>query len=286
MTKGRSKVSFRLKILQGGDLKDMLIVGERINTSRHAIEPAVKNRDKDLILQVAREQIAAGASFVDVNAGTLVDEEPEALKWLVQTIQSEIDVSLCIDSPNPLAIEAALKVHKGKAMVNSVTAEEERFERIASLVKDYGASVVALCMDGVEIPQGAQGRFEVASVLVERLTSMGIPIEDIYIDPLVQPISTGAESGLVVLETISQIMEGFKGIHTICGLSNISFGLPSRKLLNQTFLVMCMMAGLDSAILDPLDNRIMALIKAGNAILAKDEFCLEYITAYRDGKFE
>lgn len=264
----------------------MLIVGERINTSRKAIEPAVRERDAEFIRKVAREQVAAGATFVDVNAGTLVGEEPEALKWLVETIQSAIDVPLCIDSPNPVAIEAALKVHKGKAMINSITAERERFEGIAPLVKEYGCSVVALCMDDRGMPESAEDRFRIASELVERLTQMGIPQGDIYIDPLVRPISTGSNNGLLVIDTIRKVMEGFDGVHTICGLSNISFGLPARRLLNQAFLIMCMTAGLDAVILDPLDDRLMALLAAGRALLDKDEFCMDYIAAHKAGRLE
>lgn len=264
----------------------MLIVGERINTSRKAIAPAVRERNTEFIQKVAKEQVAAGATFIDVNAGTLVDDEPEALKWLVQTVQSAIDVPLCIDSPNPIAIGAALKVHKGKAIINSITGEKERFQSIAPLVKEYGASVVALCMDDRGMPENIEERFNIAENIVEQLAQMGIPQRDIYIDPLVRPISTGSDNGLVAIETIRRVMQGFDGVHTICGLSNVSFGLPERKLLNQAFLIMCMTAGLDAVILDPLDNHLMALVAASRALLNKDEFCMDYIAAYKAGRLE
>lgn len=264
----------------------MLIVGERINTSRKAIEPAVKARDVEFIQNEAKNQVACGAAYVDVNAGTLVSEEPEALVWLVQTVQAAVDVPLCIDSPNPVAIEAALKVHKGQAMVNSITAEKERYNSIVPLVKEYGCKIVALCMDDSGMPDTSEDRFRIASTLVDNLTGDGIERDDIYIDPLVRPISTGADFGIIVLDTIKRIMTELEGVHTICGLSNISFGLPTRKLLNRTFLVMAMTCGLDAAILDPTDKEMMALVIAGRALLGKDEFCMDYLTAHREGKFE
>lgn len=264
----------------------MLIVGERINTSRKAIEPAVRARDVEFIQNEARNQVASGATYVDVNAGTLVSEEPEALAWLVQTVQAVVDVPLCIDSPNPIAIEAALKVHKGRAMVNSITAERERYSAIVPLVKEYGCKIVALCMDDSGMPETGEQRFEIARKLVEDLARDGVEEERIYIDPLVRPVSTGADFGVIVLDTIRRVTTELDGVHTICGLSNISFGLPTRKLLNRTFLVMAMTAGLDAAILDPTDREIMALVIASEALLGKDDFCMNYITAQREGKLD
>lgn len=264
----------------------MLIVGERINTSRKAIEPAVKARDVEFIQNEARSQVSSGATYVDVNAGTFVSEEPEALVWLVKTVQSAVDVPLCIDSPNPAAIEAALKVHTGTAMVNSITAEKERYSSIVPLVKEYGCKIVALCMDDSGMPETGEQRFGIACKLVEDLTRDGIEKDSIYIDPLVRPISTGADFGVIVLDTIRKITTELSGVHTICGLSNISFGLPTRKLLNRTFLVMAMTGGLDAAILDPTDKEIMALVIASRALLGKDDFCMNYITAQREGKLD
>jgi len=264
----------------------MLIVGERINTSRKAIQPAVESRDAEFIIDAAKKQFEAGAHFIDANAGTLLEGEPDALEWLVTTIQGAIDAPICIDSPNPEAIKRALKVHKGQAMINSITAEKARFEGIAPLVKEYGAKVIALAMGDGGIPSNAEGRVVVAKELIQNLTAMGIKLENIYVDPLVYPVANGGEYGKAVLDTIRTVKAEYPGVHAICGLSNVSHGLPIRKLLNQAFLVMCIEAGLDAAIIDPLDQRLMSLVYASEAITGCDEYCAEYLTAARAGKFE
>lgn len=264
----------------------MIIVGELINASRKEIAMAVGKRDEHIIRDIAIKQVEAGANYVDVNAGTELKNEPEALEWLVKTVQSAVNVPLCIDSPDPEALEVALKAHNGKAMINSITAETERYNRVAPLVKKYGCSIVALCMDDKGMPANASERFRIAEHLVDKLTNDGIPLDDIYLDPLVYPIGTGTKNGIDVLETIREINRQLVGVHTICGLSNVSFGLPLRKLLNQTFLVLCMGAGMDGVILNPLEKRIMSLLRAAMALLNKDEFCMNYITAYREGKLE
>lgn len=265
----------------------MIIVGERINTSRKAIAPAVEAKDGTLIQQEAVKQLEAGAQYIDVNCGTMVDEEPEYLEWLVQTVQEATGGGLCsLDSPNPAALERALQAHRGKPLINSITAEKERLEAILPLVRDYKTGIVALAMDDQGMPETAGERFEIAAYLVERLTKTGVALDDIYLDPMVRPVSTGGHYGRVVFETISRIKREFPGIHTICGLSNISYGLPARKLINHTFLVMATMAGLDAAILDPLDKRLISLLYASEVLLERDEYALNYISAFREGKLE
>lgn len=264
----------------------MLIVGERINTSRKAIQPAVENRDADFIIDTAKSQVEAGANYIDANAGTLLSGEPDALEWLVQTIQGAVDAPICIDSPNPAAIERALAVHKGQPMINSITGEKERFEGIAPLVKHYGAKVIALAMGDDGIPENAVGRVTVARRVIDDLTGMGVPLCDIYVDPLVYPVANGSQYGMAVLETIRTVKGEYPGIHALCGLSNVSHGLPIRKLINQAFLAMCVEAGLDAAIIDPLDQRLMSLVFASEAIIGCDEYCVNYLTAAREGKFE
>lgn len=264
----------------------MLIVGERINTSRKNIAPAVESRDADFIIDAAKKQYEAGAGYIDVNAGTMFNDEPESLEWLVKTVQGAIDVPLTLDSPNPVALERALKAHKGKAMINSITAETDRYEKILPLVKEYGTKVIALAMGETGIPTDAEGRLVVARQLIDNLVKEGVSLDDIYVDPLVYPIATGSSYGAAVLDTIKTVMTEYPGIHTVCGLSNISHGLPVRKLLNQAFLVMCMTSGLDAAIIDPLDQRLMSLIYASEALLGRDDYCAEYLTAARENKFE
>jgi 5-methyltetrahydrofolate--homocysteine methyltransferase len=268
-------------------VNELIIVGERINSSRKAIAPAIADRDQQLIAREADLQIAAGASYIDVNCGTLMEKEPETLEWLVKTVQNSTGGSLCsIDSPNPIALERALKVHQGKPLVNSITGEHQRLAAILPLIRDYKTSVVALAMDDNGMPETAEERFKIAADLVNQLTKVGIQLSDIYLDPMVRPVSTGSHYGRVVFETIKKVNQEFPGIHTICGLSNISFGLPARKLLNQTFLIMSMMAGLDSAILDPLDKRLMSLLRAAEVLLEQDDYALNFIAAYREEKLE
>lgn len=262
----------------------MLIIGERINTSRKGIASLVEARDEQSIAAMAREQKDAGADFIDANCGTLLGQEAESLEWLVQTIQIQVETPVSLDSPNPEAIRRALAVHQGKALVNSISMEKERLSGLLPLIKEHQCAVVALAMDDSGIPEDAEARYAVASRLVEQLTGVGLSLEDIYVDPLVQPISTGENSGLMVIETIRRVKESFPGIHMVCGLSNISYGLPERKLLNQAFLLLAMEAGLDAAILDPMDQRLMSLVTAGEALLGKDAYCRNYLTAYRAGK--
>lgn len=265
----------------------MIIVGEKINTSLKGVTEAVKNRDTAFIQQRAIEQVENGADYIDVNCGTLVNEEVEALSWLVEIVQQVVNKPCCIDSPNPRAIEAALKVHKGKAMVNSITAEENRYSEIVPLVKEYQSGIVALVMnDECGISEDAAKRIEIGMGLIDRLDRDGIPIEDIYIDPLIQPISTSSDMGMVSLETIKGIKAVYPEVHFMCGLSNVSFGLPKRGLLNRTFLVLCMMAGLDGAILDPGNKQMMAMISAAEALLNKDEYTMNYLQAFRRGLLE
>lgn len=261
----------------------MLIVGERINTTRKSIDAAVEARNTSAILEEAKKQVESGAELIDVNAGTRIKTEVADMEWLVNTIQAALDNRLCIDSPNPEAIKMGLKLAKRKALVNSITAEAERIKIIMPLVKDHGTSVVALAMDESGMPKTGEDRHRVAQKIMDMIAEYNIPMDDIYFDPLVQPVSSSPEQGLAVLEGIRLIKASFPDAHIICGLSNISFGLPERKLLNRTFLPMAMLAGLDAAIMDPTDKMLMSNLYASCAILSQDEFCLRYISAWRKG---
>ena len=262
----------------------MLVVGEKINTSRKAVEEAVEKRDAGFIRQLARRQLEAGAHYIDVNCGTFVRNEPELLSWLVREVQEELDgFPLCIDSPNHQAVEAALQVHKGTAMLNSISGEKERFAALAPLVVKHGCKVVVLCMDDSGIPPDAATRYNIVSRVIDDLAGMGVAEDDIYVDPLIQPISVDTKNGLAAAETIRMVRDSYPGAHAVCGLSNISFGLPERKLLNQAYLVVCAAYGLDAVILDPEDRRMMALVHAAGALLDRDPYCGNYLKAYRRG---
>lgn len=262
----------------------MLIVGERINTTRKSIDAAVSARDAEVIRNEVKSQLEAGAGAIDVNTGTRLKTEVADMEWLVNTIQEALDCRLCIDSPNPAAISAGLKLCKQKALVNSITGEKERISAIMPMVKEFGASVVALTMDEAGMPKTGHDRQRIAAKIIDMISKYNIPMDDVYFDPLIQPIGSNSDQGIAVLEGIRLIRSSFPNAHIICGLSNISYGLPERKLLNRTFLPMAMSAGLDAVILDPTDKLLMATVLAGCALLAQDEFCLNYISSWRQGK--
>lgn len=264
----------------------MLVVGERINSSRKHIELAIREKDAHLITKEARDQVEAGAHLIDVNTATLMEGEVESLKWTIQLIQDSVDVPICIDSPNTVAVSEVLPLCKEKPMLNSITGEEERYAKLIPLIQEYRPNVVGLCMDAGGVPHSKEDRIRIASDLIGRLTKDEVPIGDIYIDPVVTPVSTDTRYGMAVLEAIEGIMKAFPEVHTICGLSNVSYGLPNRKQVNWVFLVMAMTRGLDAVILDPCDRQIMANLITTSTILGKDDFCMNYLTAYREGKFD
>lgn len=262
----------------------MIIIGEKINTSRKAIRPAVESKDAAAIQDIAKRQVEAGAHYIDVNCGTFPFREPELLEWLVNTVQEAVSQPLCIDSPNPEALEAALKANKnGKPLINSITAEKQRYEEIVPLVKEYKAKVLALCMSDAGMPETSAERLQVAEQLMADLERDGVAPENVFFDPLIKPISVDGEYGFQALETIAGIAAWNKGVHITCGLSNISFGLPHRALLNRTFLVMAMERGLDSALIDPLDREIIKSIKTAEVLLNRDAYGMEYLKASRAG---
>jgi 5-methyltetrahydrofolate corrinoid/iron sulfur protein methyltransferase len=264
----------------------MLIIGEKINSSIPFTKKAIENRDTDYIRKLASDQAAAGAHMIDVNAGTFVDEEVDIIRWLVQIVQDVTDVPLCIDSPNPAALKAALPLIRRKALVNSISLEKDRYNGILPVVKDFGTSVVALCMDDEGIPKDADKRIAIACRLAEKLNAEGIATSDIYFDVLVQPISVDDTFGMASLNAVKGIRERIPGAHTTGGVSNISFGLPERKLLNNVYTAAMISAGMDTLIIDPLDRRLMASIAAAKALTGQDEFCDEYLTAYRSGRLK
>ncbi|MCK4839968.1 MAG: methyltetrahydrofolate cobalamin methyltransferase, partial [Desulfobulbaceae bacterium] len=257
----------------------MIVVGELINASRKSIAAAIEKGDEAAIRKVARDQAESGAHYIDVNAGIFLDKEPDYLKWLVTNVQEVVDIPCCIDSPNPKAIEAALHVHKGAARMNSISLEKNRYESLLPLVAGTDLKVVALCTSDEGIPKTTEDRMAIADKLVNGLLQKNVPMDNIYVDPLVQPISTNDKFGIEFLNTVEKIMTTFKGIHTICGLSNISYGLPDRKILNQVFLIMAITKGLDSAVIDPLDRILMANILTAEALKGEDRFCRNYIKA-------
>ncbi len=265
----------------------MLIIGEKINTSRKSMGRAVEERDSGAVQEEALRQVHAGAQMLDVNCGTVsADAEPEILAWLVETVQSVVDVPLCVDSPNPRALTRAMAVHRGKPMINSISGEGARYEQVLPMVKQYGASVVALGMDDRGIPQNKDQAREVGVTLVERLLGDGVSLDDIYFDPLVRSVATNQQAVVECLQLMHELRSRFARLHFVSGLSNVSFGLPERRHLNRAFVVMSIGNGLDTVIMDPLDSTMMALILAAEALMNKDRFCMNYIKAYNQGKLK
>ena len=252
----------------------MRIVGERINTSRKLINEAVEKRDAAHIAGEAKKQAEAGAHFIDVNAGSRIGSEMDDVAWLVEIVEGAVETPLSLDSPDPKVLLAMSKRAKKKPMINSTTAEKPRFEEMIPVFREREIDIVALCMDERGIPASVDQALENASFLVKNLTRMGIPLQNIHLDPMIQPISVSKDNGLLALETIRRLHAEFPGVQTICGLSNVSFGLPNRFLINRTFVVLCLGAGLDGAIIDPLDKKIMTDIVVAEALTGKDEYCL------------
>ena len=262
----------------------MLLVAERINTSRKRINAAVSDRDERFIRKEASRQAAAGATHIDVNAGTSVEKEANDLRWLVETVQAEVDLPLCIDTASAEALTGALALAIKTPIVNSITGETERKDRILPAVIDSGADVVALTMDDAGLPEDLAGRMKVARELVKELEAAGVKQSRIHFDPLIRPISTNPEQAMTACEAVRALREEFPGAGSICGLSNVSFGLPKRKLLNRTYLAMMVAAGIKGVIIDPTEPGMMGALHAARALAGDDEYCMEYITADREGR--
>jgi 5-methyltetrahydrofolate--homocysteine methyltransferase len=262
--------------------RPFVVIGERINpTGRTLLAEEMKNGDFSRIEADALAQVAAGAQMLDVNAGVPLADEPALMAQVVELIQSLTEAPLAIDSSVVDALEAGLKVYKGKALLNSVTGEEERLETVLPLVKKHGCAVVAICNDDSGISTDIDVRFEVAKKIVNRAADHGIPACDVVVDPLVMPAGAMPGAGVQALELIGRIRNELR-VNTTCGASNISFGLPNRKGLNPTFLAMAIAAGMTSAITNPLEPSLMQAVLGANVIMDHDELCMNWISANRD----
>ena len=259
-----------------------VIIGERINpTGRKILAEEMKNGDYSRVESDALAQVAAGAHMLDVNAGIPLADEPRILAEAVQLVQSITDVPLSIDSSIVEALEAGLAVYQGKALVNSVTGEDEVLERVLPLVAKYKAAVVAISNDETGISEDPNVRFAVAKKIVERAADYGIPCSDIVVDPLVMPIGAINTAGVQVMALVRQLREELK-VNTTCGASNVSFGLPNRNGINAAFLTMAMGAGMTSAITSPLHPEVMQAVRGGDVMMGHDPDCRNWIHAYRE----
>ena len=274
-------ISSKSKTVIIGPDRPFTIIGERINpTGRKLLAKEMAVGDLSRVESDALAQMAAGAHILDVNAGIPLIDEPAVLAEAIQLVQSITDAPISIDSSIVAALQRGLEVVEGKALVNSVTGEDERLERVLPLVKKYGAAVIAICNDETGISEDPDVRFEVAKKIIERAMDHGIPKEDVIVDPLIMPIGAIPTAGRQVFQLLRRIREEL-GVNTTGGASNVSFGMPNRHAINAHFLSMAMAHGLTSAITNPMDDVLKQAILAGNLLLGHDENAMAWIQANR-----
>ncbi len=263
----------------------MIIIGEKINGSIPSIAEAIANRDADLIKQRTIAQANANATFIDCCASVPEAEEVETLKWMIDCIQEVTDLPISVDSPSPDVLLEAYKFCKRPGLINSVSMEGDKIDKIFPVIADTDWQVVALCSDDTGIPKTAADRLRVFNNIMAKAKEYGIKPSRLHIDPLVEMLCTSEDGIAMNEEVIGTIREQYPDIHITAAVSNISFNLPVRKILNMSFTVLAMKAGLDSAILDPTNRDMLGIILATEAMLGMDDFCMEYIDAYREGLF-
>lgn len=258
-----------------------VIIGERINpTGRKKVLAALQQGDFDTVRQDAIDQVAAGAAVLDVNAGVPGADEAALLAQVMQAVMDVVDVPLCIDTADPEALEAALSLYGGKALINSVNGEERSLNNVLPLAKEHGAAVIALCMDDGGIPESAEARLKVAGKIIARAAQQGIPLEDVIIDPLALTMGADSNAGRIALDTIAMVVREF-GSNVTMGASNISFGMPDRKYINATFIAMAIHAGLTCPITNPLEEIVRTAVLAADLAMGRDEYGMNWIRAFR-----
>jgi 5-methyltetrahydrofolate--homocysteine methyltransferase len=274
-----TKVSSLSKEVIIGDNQPTVLIGERINpTGKKKLAEALKAGDLEIVRKEALAQTQAGADIIDVNVGAFGIDEAALLPKAVQTVMETVDTPLCLDSSNPDALEAALKVYKGKPLVNSVTGEERSLKRVLPLIKEYGAAVIGLLQDDDGIPKDTEGRVRVAHKIVERAEAAGIPREDLVIDCLAFAVGAEPASGVAVVEAVRRIRAEL-GVNMTMGASNVSFGLPDRELINNAFVVIATAAGATCLIVDTA--KVRPIILASDLVLGRDKRARRYVEAYR-----
>jgi 5-methyltetrahydrofolate--homocysteine methyltransferase len=268
------------QVLIGPD-QPFVIIGERINpTRRKKFAETMAQGDFSLVQEDAQKQVAAGAQVLDVNAGIPGGDEPALLRAAVEAVTQVVQVPLCLDSANPDALQAALEIYPGKALINSTTAEETMMGRVLPLVKKYGAVVIGVITDETGIPATPQARLEAARKLVERADQFGIPAEDVVIDCLALTVSADHNAARVTLDSLQLVQEEL-GVNLSLGASNVSFGLPDRKIINTAYLALAIGRGLTAAITDPTVPEVRTTLLACDTLMGHDEFAMGWIKAYR-----
>ena len=262
----------------------MIIIGEKINGAIPSVGEAIKKRDRAFIANLVKLQVEAGVDYLDVCAGTSPEEELDALTWLINIVQEETDCPLCVDSPDPCILKAVLPLCKKPGIINSVSGEGDKCDVIFPVMRGNEWSVIALTCDNDGIPMETDKKVQIAVSIVEKAAAYNISPDRIYIDPLVMSLATVNDSMLRFMEAVRRIKQLYPTIKTTSGLSNISFGMPYRKVINQNFLTLALSVGMDSAIVDPTNRDLVATIYAAEALLGRDPHCRRYNKAYRAGK--
>jgi 5-methyltetrahydrofolate--homocysteine methyltransferase len=260
----------------------MIIVGELINMTRRPVAQAWKERDEQAIASLARRQADAGADYIDVNSGA-PGEEAECMAWLVEVVQKAVDLPLSIDTSHPGALERALDKTQKAPLINSISAEKDRWSSFLPLLKGVACRVVGLLVGDGGLPKTTEDRMKNAAFLLGKLGQAGFAEEDIFFDPCVMAVSTDPSAGAGCLDALRALERQWPRTHRIAAVSNVSFGLPARSLLNRTFLGLAIGSGLDTVILNPVDAGMVQAIRATEALLGKDGYCREYLQAYRQG---
>jgi 5-methyltetrahydrofolate--homocysteine methyltransferase len=274
-----TKVASIAKEVLIGDERPTVLIGERINpTGKKKLAAALQAGDLTLVKREALAQVQAGADILDVNVGAAGIDEVVLLPKAVQAVMDVVDVPLCLDSSNPQALAAALRVYKGKALINSVTGEEASLQQVLPLVKEHGAAVIGLAMGDEGIPNQASRRVEIARHIIERSEALGIPKEDVIIDCLTLTVGADSQAGSATLDTVRQIKSEL-GVNLTLAASNISFGMPDRELLNGIFLAMAIASGITCAIVDVA--KVRPIVLAADLALGRDDYGMRYIRAFR-----
>jgi 5-methyltetrahydrofolate--homocysteine methyltransferase len=262
--------------------KPTVVIGERINpTGRKQVLAAFLAGDFKIARTDALAQVNAGAQMLDVNAGVPGADEPALLKQVLQTVMAVTDVPLCIDTADPEALAAALAIYKGKALINSCNGEERSLKNVLPIAREFGAAVIGLCMDDDGIPETPEDRLRVAGKIINRACQLGIPVEDVVIDPLALTMGADSNAGNIALQTIGLLVKEF-GVNVTMGASNISFGMPDRPYINSAFIAMGIHAGLTCPITNPLVTQVITAVLAADLSVGRDSYGQRWIKAYRN----
>jgi len=263
------------------------VIAERINMTRKRIKKEVWDRNEGFVVEEVKKQEAAGATHIDVNAGGDPSKEVDDMKWLVEVVSGATELPISFDSAKPEALRTGLEIcNREGSIINSITAEKDRVDSILPLVVEYNTSVVALTMDDSGMPEDLEGRLKITDDLVKIAADAGVGLGRVHFDHLIRPASTNPGQAVFIIEAIRRTHEKHADAHFAMGLSNISFGIPTRNNLNKAFLAMLVAAGADGAIIDPTEEGMMATLCSARAALGLDEYCMEYLSAHREGKLD